>query len=132
MGKRSRGGSTIRLRGAAAQRFVELLSANTGSPIRSCRFCGCDDTHACKGGCSWTGATLCSACTPSAEETVAALCLVGDTEHITDEQVASWTPDQRADAFHWAMALHHHASDNPDVSVPPRPSFTLPPEVRHG
>lgn len=96
---------------------------------RACRYCGCTDDRACRGGCSWTGAHLCSACTPDVEETIGALCLVGDTGHISDEQVAGWTADQRADAFHWAMAAHQRASDNPRVRVPPRPDFTLPPEV---
>lgn len=36
----------------------------------------------------------------------------------------SWTLDQRADAFHWAMSSHLAASDNDDVIVPPRPIFT--------
>ena len=30
--------------------------------IRSCRECGCTETSACRGGCSWVGANLCSAC----------------------------------------------------------------------
>ena len=32
----------------------------------TCRECGCTDTHACDGGCSWVDAehTLCSACAP--------------------------------------------------------------------
>ena len=31
-----------------------------------CRWCGCDDDHACDGGCSWVNGhqTLCSACVP--------------------------------------------------------------------
>jgi len=27
-----------------------------------CRVCGCDDDHACAGGCGWVQAGLCSAC----------------------------------------------------------------------
>lgn len=63
--------------------------------------------------------------TPTVEETMTALCLVGDTEHITDADVEDWTPQQRTDAFAWAMALHVRASDNDDVEVPPRPAFTM-------
>lgn len=29
---------------------------------RTCRQCGCTDTQACEGGCSWVAADLCSAC----------------------------------------------------------------------
>lgn len=77
------------------------------------------------GGCSWVADRLCSACAPTVDETCTSLCLVSGTEHITEQQVRDWTADQRADAFHWAMTLHIHASDNDDVVVPPRPSFTL-------
>lgn len=30
--------------------------------IRTCRVCGCDDDHACKGGCYWVEPDLCSQC----------------------------------------------------------------------
>ena len=30
--------------------------------MRKCRICGCDDNHACKGGCSWVEIDLCSQC----------------------------------------------------------------------
>lgn len=92
--------------------------------VRSCRHCGCTDNQACPDGCWWTGDTLCSACTPSTTETITALCLVASTGHITDDTVHSWTDDQRADAYVWAMAVHHLASDNA-VTVPPRPAFTV-------
>jgi hypothetical protein len=40
------------------------LEANTltleAGPV--CRGCGCDDRHACAGGCIWATADLCSAC----------------------------------------------------------------------
>jgi hypothetical protein len=90
--------------------------------------------RACLGGCSWVGEKLCSACAPPADEVITALCLVSGTDHITDDQVREWTVDQCADAFAWAMAVHFFASDNPDVVVPPRPSFTMPTlqEVPHG
>lgn len=125
MGKRH-SGSTIRIKGKAAHAFVLALSAS----MRRCRFCGCHEMAACPGGCSWTGAELCSACTPSAEETETALLLVGGTEHITSEAIGAWSNDQRADAFAWAMAVHYRASDN-DVEVPPRPTHTMS-EVSHG
>ena len=32
---------------------------------RRCRRCGCTDTWACIGGCSWVAADLCSACAPT-------------------------------------------------------------------
>lgn len=92
--------------------------------VRSCRLCGCTDARACPGGCSWAGELLCSACVPSDDDAFASLQLVSDTDHITEDQVRSWSADQRADAFEWAMAVHYRASDN-DVEVPPRPSFTL-------
>lgn len=62
---------------------------------------------------------------PSAEETMSALCLVGDTEHITDEIIATWSGEQRAAAIEWALAVHLRASDNDDVEVPERPYFTI-------
>lgn len=91
------------------------------SRARSCRFCGCTDARACPGGCSWVGERLCSACAPSIAETFTSLLLVSGTEHITEDKVRSWTADQRADAFAWAMAIHYRASDN-HVAVPPRPA----------
>lgn len=33
--------------------------------IPVCRLCGCDDLHACPGGCWWVGPDLCSACEPA-------------------------------------------------------------------
>lgn len=36
------------------------MSARRGE--RVCRACGCDDYHACAGGCCWVEADLCSAC----------------------------------------------------------------------
>lgn len=35
--------------------------------IRRCRVCGCDDEHACPGGCWWVEDDLCSACQPAPE-----------------------------------------------------------------
>lgn len=61
---------------------------------------------------------------PPARVTFIALQLVSDTEHITETTVEGWSDEQRAAAFEWAMATHHHASDNDDVIVPPRPDFT--------
>ncbi|HEX4610543.1 MAG TPA: hypothetical protein VH092_20305 [Urbifossiella sp.] len=38
---------------------------STSTAIRTCRKCGCDDNHACAGGCRWTdGSRLCSRCRP--------------------------------------------------------------------
>lgn len=31
-------------------------------PVRSCWRCGCTETRACRGGCSWVAPRLCSAC----------------------------------------------------------------------
>lgn len=38
--------------------------ADSGEPLmgRTCRVCGCDDFHACPGGCYWVEEDLCSAC----------------------------------------------------------------------
>jgi hypothetical protein len=30
--------------------------------VRRCRDCGCDDDHACAGGCWWVDIDLCSTC----------------------------------------------------------------------
>jgi len=123
MGKR-KSGSTIVLRGKAARTFVDLLAKRLGEPVRACRLCGCTDTRACRGGCTWVAARLCSACLPTIDEAFSSLCLVSGTEHVTLEQVAAWSPDQQADAYAWAMAVHFKASDN-HVDVPPRPPHTL-------
>ena len=32
------------------------------APVGFCRICGCDDSHACPGGCYWVQTDLCSAC----------------------------------------------------------------------
>jgi hypothetical protein len=40
----------------------ELRSA----PAAACRVCGCTQNNACKGGCSWIEADLCSSCSPQA------------------------------------------------------------------
>jgi hypothetical protein len=53
------------------------------------------------------------------------LCLVGDTEHLTDEVIAAWTEEERTAAVEWALAVHFHASDNDGVEVPERPAFTI-------
>lgn len=121
MAKRS--GTTIRFRGSAARAVFAAFEASVGEPQRACRYCSCTEHRACPDGCSWTGEALCSACTPDLEQTVIALCLVSGTEHITDDQVKAWTADERADAFYWAMAVHHLASDNL-VSIPKRPVCT--------
>ncbi len=31
---------------------------------RSCKFCGCTEDVACRGGCAWAGPNLCTACVP--------------------------------------------------------------------
>ncbi|MBY9045401.1 hypothetical protein, partial [Pseudomonas fluorescens] len=51
-----------------------------------------------------------------------ALLLMGDVD-ISEERVATWTPDDLAVAYDWAMRRHLAASDNDDVIVPPRPAF---------
>lgn len=50
-------------------RLGERLAAGAGDwpaprPLRACRVCGCTDDFGCAGGCWWTEADLCSACTP--------------------------------------------------------------------
>lgn len=62
---------------------------------------------------------------PSVEQTIDTLLLLGSTEHITDEMVATWSDGQRLDAVEWAIALHYKASDNDDVVVPKRPAHTI-------
>lgn len=120
-------GGSNRLRSPAAQAFSETWAANLERDERhSCRLCNCTELQGCPEGCYWTADRLCSACTPSMEETITALCLVGGTTHITDTTVMRWSMDQRADAYHWAVSLHYHASNNPSVTVPPRPEWTLP------
>jgi len=39
-----------------------------------CRVCGCDDQHACEGGCSWVdGADICSVCQAAVDALLAYL-----------------------------------------------------------
>ncbi len=94
--------------------------------IRSCRICGCTDINACPDGCWWVGDRLCSACSPALETVLAALRQVSDRAHLSMitgravRAVRSWTDDERADAYHWAMSLHYAVHDN-DIEVPPTP-----------
>jgi len=64
---------------------------------------------------------------PSVPVVVTALLLVADTDP-TEAVVATWSPEQRIEAYQWAMAVHFSASDNDNVVVPPRPDF-IPREV---
>lgn len=34
----------------------------TADKVEICRVCGCNDTHACEGGCSWVAPNICSRC----------------------------------------------------------------------
>lgn len=47
---------------------------------------------------------------------------------VTEEHMAAWTPEQRAQVGQWAGAVHLNASDNDDVVVPDRPVFLVPAE----
>lgn len=69
------------------------------SMFRSCRLCGCTDSAACPGGCSWVEADLCSACCDrlataarvEVADGVDAVAFAGDPlEHQVDQQV--WPP----------------------------------------
>lgn len=44
-----------------------LMVRNLGT-MRKCRVCGCDDFHACPGGCSWVEDDVCSACAGAEKE----------------------------------------------------------------
>lgn len=64
---KSRGGTSIRATGADAQALFNAIAAtvldDTAKPsVRTCRVCGCTDTLACEGGCSWANANTCSRC----------------------------------------------------------------------
>lgn len=59
------------------------------------------------------------------------LSLVMDGHHPPPEQVAKWTPEQRAEAEAWAAAEHLGASDNSEVQRLPRPAW-LPEAPRAG
>jgi len=50
------------------------------------------------------------------------LLLVGDVD-VRWETVSTWSQDQMDRAYDWALRVHLHASDNPDVFVPDRPDF---------
>lgn len=43
------------------------MARNLGT-MRKCRVCGCNDFHACPGGCSWVEDDLCSACAVKKED----------------------------------------------------------------
>lgn len=51
-----------------------------------------------------------------------ALLLVGDVS-MTRQAIDTWSADQLAHAYDWAMRVHLQASDNDDVFVPARPDF---------
>lgn len=46
---------------ASPEEAQTLMAKNIGN-MRKCRVCGCDDFHACPGGCYWVEDDLCSAC----------------------------------------------------------------------
>lgn len=46
----------------ASREEAQELMRQTLPTIRKCRVCGCDDFHACPGGCSWAEPDLCSCC----------------------------------------------------------------------
>lgn len=46
---------------ASPEEALELMR-QTLPTMRKCRVCGCDDFHACPGGCSWAEPDLCSTC----------------------------------------------------------------------
>lgn len=118
--------------------------ANAARGRRICRICGCHESHACEGGCSWAEPDLCSACdlAPASAEAYAVDDFGGlyATEHwkrddqatsdrllmcdvhITAATLAALTKDQVQAADLWAISAYADASDN-DVLVPPRPDF---------
>src|SRR5262249_53756424 len=42
---------------------------------------------------------------------------------LLEQLVARWTREERRAVADWAVAVHVHASDNPGVSIPPRPAM---------
>jgi hypothetical protein len=63
---------------------------------------------------------------PADAPTLQDLLLLVDVEASQDE-IKTWTAEQRQGAEHWAGALHLRASDNDDVVVPTCP-FVVPPD----
>lgn len=59
--------------------------------LRTCRGCGCTDTHACPGGCAWvlldvpTPTGVCSACAEEVEWDFGAMMTMG-TEPLLEEE----------------------------------------------
>lgn len=49
-----------------ARSVVWIILPKLQAKRGECRVCGCDDEHACMGGCSWVDRdhTLCTACMP--------------------------------------------------------------------
>lgn len=47
--------------------MTALRLVTSGQVVRRCTECGCTDGLACRGGCSWVGPALCSACEPAVE-----------------------------------------------------------------
>lgn len=59
---------------------------------------------------------------PDGDETYDALLLTDVRDsHANEVAVFAWDDAQRLAAHDWAMAVHLHASDNPEVVVPPMP-----------
>lgn len=54
-------------------------------------------------------------------ESVVTALLLTEFETVEEAQVATWTDDQRAQAFDWAMREHLHASDNDAFERLPMP-----------
>ena len=47
---------------AGASRVAPHASRIAALSVRTCRYCGCTDDHACEGGCWWIAAEVCSSC----------------------------------------------------------------------
>lgn len=89
---------------------------------RTCRVCGCDDLHACEGGCSWLPIphdNLCSACAPAANHVVSmtvdersrsvATCICGWTDNAIRTTGGRMVLDKRI-RRHWQEAVRSAAT----------------------
>jgi hypothetical protein len=53
---------------------IQMSNIVIASDEQKCRICGCDQEHACKGGCSWVEADLCSQCYEKLNSFTVTLC----------------------------------------------------------
>ena len=73
--------------------FFDAINAYRTRQIRTCSKCGCDDAHACPGGCRWEEEDVCSKCIPFGS--VCPDCREPGPDTLEDAMQLGWSMDGR-------------------------------------